>query len=462
MKKAAIFGLILALLAGVGLVLSCEGPAGPVGPAGPAGPLGKDTTSPASANYAVSQMRAGWGMGNTFDANSMDPTAWGNTVVTKAGFQYLKDAGFNVVRIPVSWNGAIPGAPGWGNSWNTTNADYTIDPIALANVKACVQNALDAGMYVIVNTHHDNALFGLTDGTPTFQWGDTTFQSGVPIDQSLIAMEKVWRQIAEALREFPDKLIFEGLNEPRVSGANEWNGGIQEYHRNLNRMHQKFVDTVRETGGNNLTRFLLVCSYAASGTEIAQQGLVAPYDNANPFVNKIIVSLHMYDPYPFALNRDINNAEGYTTYWAENGDTAAAPGATVGYDAGGLPINGPSILKERFAWANDYFIKKGYPVIIGETGAINKYKNNDPDAGFNTDSRVRWAEYYWGHAKSYGMPVIWWDNGRLYMNEDPDQGIAVTGPDATDELGGAIFDRISPKFPGDQQKVVDAIMRATQ
>jgi len=39
MKKAAIFGLVLVLIAGIGLI-SCEGPAGPTGPRGPEGPEG--------------------------------------------------------------------------------------------------------------------------------------------------------------------------------------------------------------------------------------------------------------------------------------------------------------------------------------------------------------------------------------------------------------------------------------
>jgi endoglucanase len=469
MKKAAIFGLILALLAGVGMILSCNGPEGPEGPVGPVGPTGeggKDITSPASANWAVSQMRAGWGMGNTYDGSSLNPTSWGNTVVTAEGFKYLKDAGFGVVRIPVSWNYAITSANRPGNTNVFADADYSyaIDPVVfignggnnpgLLNV---VQDALDAGLYVILNTHHDTSIFRLWDLNPTNAAGNRT---GPRFEQSLMAIEKMWRQIAERFRNYPDKLIFESLNEPRNSGADEWNGGTQEYQRNLNRLHQKFVETVRQTGGNNLTRHLLICTYAASGTDNAQQGLVVPKDDWNQFVNKIIVSLHMYDPYPFALNTDVNNAEGYTTFWAEDGDITAGDGP--GYDAGGKPINGPSILKERFKWAHDYFISKGYPVIIGETGAINKNRNNDASLGYNTASRVRWTEYYWKHAYSYGMPVIWWDNGNIYQDRNnPDLGLGVsTGSNG--EQGGAIFDRTRLSFPQEQQQIVDAIMRATK
>jgi hypothetical protein len=60
------------------------------------------------------------------------------------------------------------------------------------------------------------------------------------------------------------------------------------------------------------------------------------------------------------------------------------------------------------------------------------------------------------------MPVVWWDNGNIYLDrEDPEQGLGVsTGSNG--EQGGAIFDRTRLSFPQEQQQIVDAIMRATQ
>ena len=73
-----------------------------------------------TATEAVKNMRIGWNLGNTLESNSGDTlnmwiehwtdrspskyeTAWGQPVVNPALFQMLKKAGFNAVRVPVTW-----------------------------------------------------------------------------------------------------------------------------------------------------------------------------------------------------------------------------------------------------------------------------------------------------------------------------------------------------------------------
>ena len=73
-----------------------------------------------SAREAVAHMRVGWNLGNTLDSNSGDTlhmwieaeknrtvstyeTAWGQRVTTAPLFKMFKEAGFNAIRVPVTW-----------------------------------------------------------------------------------------------------------------------------------------------------------------------------------------------------------------------------------------------------------------------------------------------------------------------------------------------------------------------
>ena len=96
------------------------------------------------------------------------------------------------------------------------------------------------------------------------------------------------------------------MNEPRWQGTNfEWNGGNQEGWDVVNIFNQTFVDAVRATGGNNEHRFLMVCPYAANSGETALAALKLPDDD------RLIVSVHAYIPYNFAL------AEMGSPMWVE-------------------------------------------------------------------------------------------------------------------------------------------------
>ena len=311
-------------------------------------------TADESAADFVAKMTIGWNLGNTMDAHPNGETSWGNPKTTKEMITALKDAGFNTIRIPVSWYQSAP------------KPNYTISSSRMNRVKEIVDYAMENNLYVILNTHHDESIFKFRDND---------------MEESKKAFQTIWSQIAETFKDYNYNLIFEGLNEPRTKGsANEWNGGTADERRNLNDMHQLFVDTVRKSGGNNGKRILMISTYAASVESAAVNGLTLPTDTAeNSGVNKFIVSTHSYSPYDFALNE---NSPVKT--WSKNSASDTAPITT---------------------WINRVdtaFVKKGYPVIGGEFGALNK--NNE-------DARAEWAEYYVSKAREKGIKCIWWDDG---------------------------------------------------
>jgi endoglucanase len=313
-----------------------------------------------TATELVSKITVGWNLGNTLDCSGLTwlganpsvsqmETAWGNPVTTKANITALKNAGFNAVRIPVSWA-------------KCADVNYNIRTDWMARVAEVVDYAVDNGMYVILNTHHDEGIF-------KFKNADK--------EKSEKAFRKIWEQIAEKFKNYDEKLVFEALNEPRtINSLNEWSGGTPEERANLNSHYRVFVETVRASGGNNANRVLMINTYAASGDANAINGLEIPKDNAS---NKIIASIHVYAPYDFALN-----VKSPVNTWDRNSSKDTSP------------ITAP------IDHVYNTFVSKGIPVIIGEFGAMNKN---------NIDARTEWAEYYVNYAKSKGMPCFWWDNG---------------------------------------------------
>ena len=134
-----------------------------------------------SAASAVKNMGAGWNLGNTLDTNSGDvtnmwfeaysdrtPTAyetgWGQPVTTRALIHMFKEAGFNAIRVPVTWYPHMGTLEVNGGRWNMDkwleSTDYRVDPAWMARVREVVGYVLDEGMYCILNVHHDTGDHG--------------------------------------------------------------------------------------------------------------------------------------------------------------------------------------------------------------------------------------------------------------------------------------------------------------
>ncbi|MDE6732016.1 MAG: glycoside hydrolase family 5 protein [Oscillospiraceae bacterium] len=295
-----------------------------------------------SAAEIVGQMKLGWNLGNTLDALGMgtldDEMAWGNPVTTKEMVDRVKAAGFNVMRVPVSWGKHL-------------DSKYNIDKAWLKRVREVVDYGIDNNMYVILNTHHE-------------EW---YMPRQSDVDEDLRGLGRLWEQIAEEFKDYDERLLFEGVNEPRLRGDSaEW-WGTPEAREIVNRYAETFVRTVRASGGNNAQRSLLVTPYAASSATENLQALKIP-DNAG----NIIVSVHAYLPYDFALN--VHGTASYSNDGSAN---------TLMSDIKTL------------------FLDKGIPVVITEFGSVNKENEQD---------RIQCAVDFLNAAKATGVPCCWWDN----------------------------------------------------
>lgn len=320
----------------------------------------------------VKDMKIGWNLGNTFDAtndyNRGDDlkieSSWVGVKTTEEMIEAVHQAGFNTLRLPVSWH-------------NHVDENFTINTPWLDRVQQVVDWAMARDMYVILNTHHDVY--------PQYYYPD---EKNYETSEKYITT--IWAQLAERFQDYDQHLIFEGMNEPRPVGTSqEWwfnqdDPYCQEVAGCINKLNQAFVDTVRASGGKNADRYLMVTPYCASPeAALNTEWFKLPQDSAE---NKLIVSVHAYRPYDFALEM---------------------PGVDS-YD----PVKNAGQLSEIISFMNSLYktyVVNGIPVVLGEYGAMEK---ND-----NLQDRATFYAYYVATASSRNIPCVVWDNHAFTSGE---------------------------------------------
>lgn len=318
------------------------------------------------AMRTMMKMGVGWNLGNTLDAfqegwKASDElaieAAWCGCYTTRDMIRAVREAGFSTIRIPVSWHDHVSGP------------EFTISERWLNRVQEIVDWAMEENLYAIVNTHHDISH-------------QFIYPREAEYERSARYIASVWTQVADRFRDYDEHLIFEGMNEPRLKDTDyEWNFNsavpeCREAADCVNRLNQLFVDTVRASGGGNAERYLMVPSYGASVGVALSEDFALPRDTAE---GKLIVSVHAYTPYNFALQ----------------------DGGVASFDLKSSAQKGQIAVFMESLY--DTFVRAGVPVVIGEFGARDK-KGNLKD-------RVNFAAYYAEAASIRNLPVIWWDNG---------------------------------------------------
>ena len=350
-------------------------------------------------------MGVGYNLGNSLEAASSgtpNETAYGNPKLTEDLVLAAKDAGFKSIRIPVSYLSMID-----------DNNGYKIDSSWLDRVQQVVDYCVDNDMYAIVNMHGD--------GYTTVNGGWLLCGSG---NQTKIKAKykACWEQIADRFKNYDEHLIFESMNE-EFDGT--YGTPSRTAYANINAYNQIFVDTVRKSGGNNNQRWLLIPGWNTNIDYTAgDYGFEMPTDNylssnIASGQKRIMISVHYYDPWDFC-----GTESGATTQWGDS-VTDASKKASWGDE---------SYMVSQFKKMYTKFVSQGYPVVIGEFGAINK-------ENYDSQNKTCRAEYYQKvcyYAKQYGMIPVAWDNG---YNGD---------------YGFAIIDRYSNKVV--HQELMDAMM----
>ena len=282
----------------------------------------------------VEDMGVGINLGNTFDSTGDwfhdvpgQETAWGSPIITKKIIQGYADAGFGVMRLPVSWTVLM-------DKDGSINADF------IDRVEEVAGWILDSGMYCILNSHHDG-------------WSEKFY------DDEAAAMElyeKMWKQICERFKDYGEKLMFESMNE--VGFDKLWNryGGTQgkaEAFDMFNKINQKFVDIVRASGGNNGERHLLIAAYWTDINLACDEMFKMPDDPEG----RCAVSVHYYTPATFCILSEDADWGKARTDWGSEAD----------YNE----------LNTQFDMMKEHYIDKGIPVIDGEFGCATSNKSRE-------------------------------------------------------------------------------------
>lgn len=260
----------------------------------------------------------GWNLGNTLEACEMGSEEkmgleseiyWGNPYTTRELIEAVNAAGFESVRIPVTW------AP-------HLDDEYIIDEAWLDRVQQVVDMVLDCGMKAIINVQHDDAFWLITDKAHE--------------ENATEILVKIWSQVSEHFKDYDERLVFDVMNEPRVIGCEtEWIG-IPEHYEVVNNLNAAALNAIRSASGNNKSRYVMITTYAARYEEEPVSALRLP-DDAH-----VLASVHFY--YGTAHRSEFLDCEN------------------------GLSLIDKAEIYKYFRSFYKVFLKKGYGVVLGEYG----------------------------------------------------------------------------------------------
>ena len=288
------------------------------------------------AKAIAKKMYPGWNLGNTMEASGSNlaaETAWQSTKTSQQLLDYVKAQGFKSVRVPCSWM--------------QHSSDGKIDAQWMARVKEVVNYCIAADLYVMLNDHYDGGwieVLGFSKSTSSYQAVDES-----DITAKIADLKNIWTQIAEEFKDYDEHLLFAGMNEP-FQQYDLFHNHHQELTPILNRYNQAFVDAVRATGGNNVSRTLVVQGPSTNITSATNPayGFTLPADQAE---GCLMAEVHYYDPWDFCGGSGVY-------YWGA-GNHSSENNATYGEE---------SWVKSQFQLLKTNFVDKGCPVIIGECG----------------------------------------------------------------------------------------------
>jgi len=315
-------------------------------------------------------------MGINF-GNTMESPAeadWVSSKITESYVKFVKQTGFNAVRLPCNWVWTHLSDPGKAK----------IDPAWLNRVKEVVGWCVANDVYVILNDHGDNG------------WLEQNVNK-IKKDSINAKLKAIWEQIATTMRDFDEHLLFAGTNEPSVDNA--------EQMAILNGYHETFIKAVRSTGGRNSKRVLVVQGVSTDSYKTSDLMTTLP---ADPVSNRLMVEVHCYSPSTFNLLTDGDVSWGNMVYyWGAGNHSTIEPerNATSGEEAA---------LTDELGKMKK-FVDKGIPVILGEyaswrrSASISKFVPKD--MAMHNKSVEYWATFVTKQAKANGLLPFWWEIG---------------------------------------------------
>jgi len=284
----------------------------------------------------LKNMGIGYNLGNIFDSYSYDIeeintpedqiTLNGNIFPTKNMIKKLKKYGFKTIRFPVTWMYFI-------DDYGNINSDWML------LVKKVIDLIIKEELYCILNIYKDGDY-------------DNWLSFGINVKDKYI---NLWKQIANEFKYYNNYLIFESMDEVFFYDREtfDFDFGL------LLNFNQAFVDIIRNSGGNNIERLLLVAGVHDDLDMTCSLEYKFPVDPSN----KLALSLHYYIPVSFTLD-----------YYFEPYNWTDDDGYSYFYEPTLCWGNQDDYFKiiTDFELMKNNFVNKGIPIIISEIGVLTE------------------------------------------------------------------------------------------
>lgn len=324
----------------------------------------KSVTSTKSMDY-MKALGNGWNLGNTFDSydtnlnvEDLRENTWGNPDVTKELIHAIKEKGFDSIRIPMTTY----------RRCEKVNGTYVIDEAWLARYKEVVDWAVEEGLYVMINMHHDSSWLSNWDGNKS--------------SEEYLRYTDCWTEIADCFKNEPQQVCFETINEPQFNKASQSN----TVYNMLDTINLAAYSIIRKSGGNNGERMIVLPTY---NTNQNAESLDDLYDLIKALGDEnIIATIHYYSEWCFSGNL------GTTGF-----DDPVNGGETTSRDA----------VSTTFKTVYDKFIANGIGVVVGEYGLLGTNEVGE---------YVKYLECVNAIAHQYGMSMMFWDAGNYINRRD--------------------------------------------
>lgn len=360
--------------------------------------------------------------------------------IPREHFDAIKAAGFDHVRIPVIWGyrmyfpSGSTGTPGIKNAFITS-------------VKGSVDNAIDAGLIVIINTHHERwfqyywaAKSNVSDirlresgtephsGSPLKPWDYVPTARSSGGRKASEIYEVIYAQLAQTFNTPKyEVLLFEGLNEPTKQVPDKDAGGAD-----INAFPTDAVGNGRVNTVNAMTFKVVQDNYAASHGA-RRSYLMTVNDMNNPYSfrhltmpayggwteaarrDRLMITIHYYHSMPWTHYATPNQNE-----W----------GSTTDYNELVTRLNMiDSSVPGNFNQANSPLV--GVPVNIGEFGIAHRERTTR-----NTDDVLEWYRAVNAAALQRNLSAtVWCDNGWFRVfNQDNGSFTHPSQPDYVNEI----------------------------
>ena len=299
---------------------------------------------------------SGINLGNTLE--SPVEGEWG-FLIEDQHFQLIRNAGFDSVRIPISWSTHT-------DEQANDHGTYAISQTFFNRVDTVLEQAKSHGLKVVLDVHHYREL----NKEPT----------GSHKDRYL----SIWKQIAKHYQNEPRTVFFELLNEPNDNDENQL--GPQAWEPIM----LEALSVVRKS---NPDRPVIIGGAPWNGVE-SLQGLKLPADDRN-----LIGTFHYYKPMPFT----------------HQGATWAADLPAEGSNNWLGTAEQRQAIEDDFQLARTWSAKNNRPVYLGEFGTYGGENKLNP-----LEDRARWTTFVRQQAEQSGFHWAYWEFGAGFGVYDRD------------------------------------------